>query len=310
MQLDSLTVLQVQKKNALAPQFDLVESFYVESCLRKLWVTNENYFSLTALELPPQVEVFRGIEAYHLLLKISCGLKSELIGETDIFGQLKSAWAQYLDSHTALSKELCPWFNRLFEDAKDIRTGFLQGLGGAQSYGGAVKKLLAFRPGDSVLLVGAGALAQSIAPFLHETDLHIWNRTPEKATELSQLIKTHHPLSSPKLIHSSQELALAWAFVKTVIIAVPGEGIKLPAFEQTSPGTLILHLGLLRQNVASGTPVLTLDDVFEIQKQQSQNQLDQINLAKKACWERAQLRDLGQGSVTMPHSWEDLALFE
>jgi hypothetical protein len=51
-----------------------------------------------------------------------------------------------------------------------------------------------------------------------------------------------------------------------------------------------------------------LDDLFALEKSQGAVRSTQIIQAARACEEKAKLRSLGS-SITIPHGWEDLALF-
>ena len=72
------------------------------------------------------------LEAYRLLLEILCGLRSPMVGETQVMGQFKAFLASLDREHA--------WVNRvgqrLLTDARDVRTRHLQGLG-SRSYGSA-----------------------------------------------------------------------------------------------------------------------------------------------------------------------------
>ena len=100
-----------------------------------------------------------GDEAYAFLLRFACGLESRLIGETEIFGQVKESWREFSATDTDLSRELAPLVQQLFQDTKEIRAHQLSGLGSA-SYGSQVRRLLGGTAGGTTLLVGAGLLAQ------------------------------------------------------------------------------------------------------------------------------------------------------
>jgi hypothetical protein len=54
--------------------------------------------------------------------------------------------------------------------------------------------------------------------------------------------------------------------------------------------------------------VVSLDDLFEMQKKIKDVSSVQLVQAEKACEERVLLRALG-GSLSVPHGWEDLVAF-
>src|SRR5690349_14295498 len=96
-----------------------LEAFHIDTCQRTIWVTQQD-----KIEHFPQTgaEIFQGQQAYQFLLRVACGLESRVIGETDIFGQLKEAWKKYSKSRNRLSTQLLPWIQRIFEDTKEIRS--------------------------------------------------------------------------------------------------------------------------------------------------------------------------------------------
>lgn len=99
--------------------------FVLRTCQRTLLLTMEtNPFVGDPLS---GAELVSGANAYLYLLETICGLKSKLIGENEIVGQFKQAYKAYAlnilkDSRVLLVLE------KLFKDAKDIRTQYLIGI--------------------------------------------------------------------------------------------------------------------------------------------------------------------------------------
>ncbi len=96
-----------------------------------------------------------GEEAYALVLEIVCGLRSPLVGETEVQAQFK-AFLSSLDPST--HGWLLQFGQRILADAKSIRHEYLQGLG----VGGYGRLALRGAAGARLAIVGAGALAQDI----------------------------------------------------------------------------------------------------------------------------------------------------
>ena len=77
----------------------------------------------------------------------------------------------------------------------------------------------------------------------------------------------------------------------------------------------IIHLGALRKQCGAWLNVAgfhSLDELFALQKQQDEARTELFARAHRACAEKARLRGLPGspgGSVTLPHGWEDLAVF-
>jgi glutamyl-tRNA reductase len=100
-----------------------------------------------------------GIEAYEFLLQVICGLKSPMIGETEVLAQFKGFLKRYPNtiSHKISSK--------LIQDSKKIRTKFLKNYG-CQTYGSiTLKESKSF---ERIILLGAGALTQDILPIIKD----------------------------------------------------------------------------------------------------------------------------------------------
>ncbi|MDR3605859.1 MAG: hypothetical protein P4M08_00595 [Oligoflexia bacterium] len=317
MGLESLRVAQVQK-NAQSSQSlastDLAIAsepgiFFLNSCQRLLWVYFEdrqpdfkNGSSLGNLQ------IFKGVDAYRFLLRVASGLESQILGETDIFGQMKAALKNTPSLGSVVSFGVQKIFQQIFEDTKEIRSRYLENLGGT-SYGSLVRKYFENRSAKVTLLVGAGALGESVAPYLQEGELLIFNRSVAKAETLSRGLK------SATVVTPENESA-AWARADRVIVCIPTDAAadeeRVRAFLSGNGGAReILHLGCTRAQAGIWAEIQGakfLDDLFRLQKSQSEARSLCIASAKAACDERAKLRGLG-GSVSIAHGWEDLAIF-
>jgi glutamyl-tRNA reductase len=296
-------------------------TFHVDSCQRWIWldassVEGEGKSSDLGDFALNGAEVFAGADAYQFLLQVATGLESQVIGETDIFGQLKEAWKVYSKNASLLASELAPWMQKLFEDTKEMRTQYLQNLGGS-SYGSLLRKLL--REKKSVagpsLLIGAGALAEGIAPYL-DTELFISNRNQERAEALAALLRKQNPEARIRVLSCFEEEQEAMKTVARVIVAIPvkvppnGMDAKRITYLQTRSDIHVIHLGA-RSGESKEWDALpffdSLDSLFEIEKTLSRTRSVQVERARVACRERSKLRALGGSFVA--HGWEDLAVF-
>ena len=116
-------------------------------------------------------------DAYRLLLEILCGLKSPMLGETQVMGQFKVFLSSLDGTHGWLNR----LGQRLLADARDIRTRHLQGLG-SRSYGSAVRRHLS--DCAHAALIGTGKLAQEVLPFLADDGRQVdqWGRRDDAAS--------------------------------------------------------------------------------------------------------------------------------
>jgi hypothetical protein len=323
MSLKSLCVIHRHKaRGPLAPSpnspdaFSLSGAFYLDTCQRTLWVSMKEEFERAFETIDfSGYEVLTGVAAYSFLLRVATGLESQVLGETDVFGQLKEAWRKV---STELDADVDFYIQKIFEDTKEIRSRYLQHLGGV-SYGTLVRKFLQTKKNaDPTLLVGAGQLAQSVGPFLLEQEIWIINRSIDKAHALAEELMREYS-ARVRVLETQEEQKHGWEVASQAVICVPvdealdparleiwREGNKAAGRDRT-----ILHLGAQKNQSGpwqSLEGASYLDDIFELQKAQGEVRSLQIGLALRACDERAKLRALGN-SVSIHHGWEDLAVF-
>jgi glutamyl-tRNA reductase len=298
-----------------------LDYFPIDTCQRRLAICDgPEMLALMRGEFPDDgaLESFEGADAYAFLLRFAAGLESKLVAETEIFGQIKTAWREFCDRGSPLARQLSPWIQLLFQDAKEIRSQHLSKLGSA-SYGSQTRRLLGDEAGGGpTLLVGAGQLAQSVAPWLPGSELWLWNRTRERAVELARELAKREPARPVRVIDSGLEAELAaWRCARNVIVCVPSDAPKdaarVAAWQQRiDRGGRVIHLGLGADGAApwSELPELvSLGALFEMLQAQSEQRRRQFERARRACQEKALLRSLSANS-SHPHSWEDLAAFD
>jgi len=257
-----------------------------------------------------------GVEAYSFLLRFACGLESRMVAETQIFGQIKRAWHDYCETSAPTIAQLSPWMQKLFQDTKDIRTRFLTGVG-SSCYGSQVRRLLAATGNEGpTLLIGAGQLAQTVAPWIEASEVWICNRSVARAHELAAQLRVRHPVRVYVVIDSDIACELnAWARASDIVVCVPAhpeyDGRRAAVWRSRSGNGQLIHLGTDARGTAcwSQLPGFTsLQDIFTTLQTQSHQKLRQIQNARHACAEKALLRSLDSNG-TQTHSWEDLAAF-
>lgn len=112
-------------------------------------------------------------DAYALLLEVVCGLRSPIIGETEVQAQFK----QFLATDAQADPGLVRLGQRVLGDAKHIRHKFLQGFG-AHSYG---RLAAGYLTGERLAVIGTGALAaQVIHAAPAEMRVDVWGRSSER----------------------------------------------------------------------------------------------------------------------------------
>jgi len=181
----NLIVLHSESRARDEEHFDGL--FHWKTCMRTVYVGDSRIFDLSEFHAKETVyQKFEGFEAYKLLLKIISGLKSRLLGETEVMGQFREVFKNEALPVSPLGDYLQKLRDRLIEDSKKLRTNYLRNLGD-QSYGGLAYRYLKGR--KKVTLVGTGQLAEKLLPWIlkekRET-VRITGRNLERLTELAQ----------------------------------------------------------------------------------------------------------------------------
>ena len=232
------------------------EAWVIDTCQRTVIVSAGRAAHeriVARLPVASRAQGYAGTEAYAFLLRFACGLESRLVGECEIFGQIKESWREFASAPNPLSRKLDGWVQRLFKDTKEVRAGPLSRLGSA-SYGSQVRRLLGDASEGPTLLVGAGQLAQAVAPWIETPELLLWNRTVDRAHELARLVKERHPQRACRVLEASAAAELeAWSRAGDVILCVPADeardAARIAAWQARAPhGGRIVHLGLGESN--------------------------------------------------------------
>ncbi|HEY7776164.1 MAG TPA: glutamyl-tRNA reductase, partial [Kineobactrum sp.] len=150
-----------------------------------------NYHHLSVSELRVAAYHFEAGEALQHIVKVASGLDSMVLGEPQILGQLKSAYAVAVAAGT-LGGDLERLFQRVFSIAKKVRTDTAIGENPVSVAYAAVDlagHIFSDLSHCSALLVGAGETIELVARHLVEAGVKrivIANRTLGRARELAQ----------------------------------------------------------------------------------------------------------------------------
>jgi glutamyl-tRNA reductase len=160
-------------------------AFVLKTCQRSLVLTF-HHIPFSSTHLPPH-EIHSGEAAYVFLLETICGLKSKLIGENEIVGQFKEAYKIYAQQ-TLKDTRLLMILEKLFKDAKEIRTQYLIGIS-QKTYASITRKhLIQKAKANHVVVIGSGALAEDlINQFKKKAQVSICARNEAKVLELATL---------------------------------------------------------------------------------------------------------------------------
>jgi glutamyl-tRNA reductase len=173
-----------------------------------LWMAN--YHHLSAQELLHCAYHYEAEEALRHMMQVASGLDSMVLGEPQILGQIKSAFAVAATSGT-VGGELGRLFPRIFSIAKRVRTDTAIGENPVSVAYAAVDlagHIFSDLKATSALLVGAGETIELVARHLIEAGVGkivIANRTLKRARELAQKFDAEAVLLSEipaQLVHS------------------------------------------------------------------------------------------------------------
>jgi len=140
----------------------------------------------------PHLYVYEEREAIRHLFRVAASLDSMIVGEPQILGQLKQAFAQARE-HGAIGNTLDVILSRAFSVAKRIRTETEIGSNAVSVSYAAVelaREIFGSLATKTVLIIGAGKMSEGTARHLIRagaSEIFITNRTQERAEDLARL---------------------------------------------------------------------------------------------------------------------------
>ena len=136
---------------------------------------------------------YEDIKCVRHLFRVASGIDSMVVGETEVFGQVKKAYESARNSGAA-GPALHRLFQRAFRVAKQVRSR-TEITRGAVSVGSVAvdlaQKIFGNLAGRKVLVLGAGETSERTARALASrgvADLRVSNRSAERALQLAQLV--------------------------------------------------------------------------------------------------------------------------
>jgi glutamyl-tRNA reductase len=155
-----------------------------------------NQFHLRPDELDPHVYEFREKDAVRHIFRLASSLDSMVVGEAQILGQVKEAYAT-ARAVGSVRGQLDQLFTRAFAVAKRVRTETEVGSSSVSIASVAVelaKKIFGTLQGKNVFLIGAGKMSELAARHLiaHGCgSIFVSNRTYERAVGLAHKFDGH-----------------------------------------------------------------------------------------------------------------------
>jgi len=150
-----------------------------------------NYFQMERSVIDPHLYEYREQDAVRHLFRVTSSLDSMVLGEAQILGQVKEAYAT-ARAVGAVNSQLDQLLTRAFAVAKRVRTETAVGSSAVSVASVAVelaKKIFGSLNGKSVYLVGAGKMTELAARHLlaHGAgSIFVANRTYDRAIRLAQ----------------------------------------------------------------------------------------------------------------------------
>jgi glutamyl-tRNA reductase len=149
------------------------------------------HFRLKSEELDPHLYEFREKDAVRHVFRVASSLDSMVVGEAQILGQVKEAYAT-ARAIGSVHGQLDQLFTRAFAVAKRVRSETAVGSSSVSIASVAVelaKKIFGTLEGKTVFIVGAGKMSELAARHLiaHGCEsIFVSNRTYERAVGLAQ----------------------------------------------------------------------------------------------------------------------------
>ncbi|MGE5308689.1 MAG: glutamyl-tRNA reductase [Deltaproteobacteria bacterium] len=231
-----------------------------------------------------------GREAVRHLLRVAASLDSMIVGETQIFGQVKDAYFAAREANVC-GRNL----NQLFEEAikigKRIRTETGIGKGAVSVSTAAIelsRKIFESLDGKKVLIIGAGKIGEMTVKNLYSRGVStvvVANRTFEKARELAGVFggsairfdQVHEALNSADIVISSTS-APHFVLTKDDIAAAMRARGSSPLF--------LIDLGLPRNidpgaNDVDNAYVYNIDDLAQVRDANIKDRMREAGKAER-----------------------------
>ncbi|MBI5958489.1 MAG: glutamyl-tRNA reductase [Chloroflexi bacterium] len=186
---------------------------------------------ISAADVAPYVEASTGLEAAEHLFRVSCGLESMALGESQILGQVAQAH-ELAQAHNTLGTALSLLFRSALHAAKRSRSETTIGSGSASvSSLGIARAEEACGPlaDQNILVLGSGEMAEAVVKSLVQRDVRqitVLGRTAANARRLADLYQVEvRPMTDLK-----EALAKA-----DVLFTTSGAPLTILAFEDVAP---------------------------------------------------------------------------
>ncbi len=258
--------------------FGLKEVFVLSTCNRtEIYGLTENaddLINLLCLETLGDVQTFnqsayikKGTNAIEHIFNVAAGLDSQILGDYEIVGQIKSA-AKFSKQHHHLGPYLERLVNTVLQSSKSIKnktqlsSGTISVSFAAAQY---IKKQFQDFSDKNILVFGTGKIGsntcKNLVDYLGTKNITLINRSPEKAIELAEKLN----LKTADISELDNEIELA----DIILVATNAEEpVVLASHIRSNQNKLIIDLSI-PCNVAESVrylPNITMVNVDELSK--------------------------------------------
>ena len=260
-----------------------------------------NNCDLDSTELNTCSYQYQNEEACRHLMQVCSGIDSMVIGETEIFGQVKQAYKQALTEKT-VGDDLTKIMPYIFMVAKQVRSSTditTNHLSLAYTLLQLTKSVFTVEK-STILFIGAGEIITKILKIFQEDNLHkiyIANRTTEKA----KLLATNAKATVIDLAEINNYIQSVDIIISGISSPLPiiGKGLIERAIEHKSP-KLLIDLGMPRNmepeiSSVKNAYLYNLDNIHDIlsknianRKAAAKNAAKIIDIEAKQCFSRFQ----------------------
>ena len=248
-----------------------------------------DYHRLSLDDLRACAYVHSDNDAVRHMMRVASGLDSMVLGEPQILGQMKSAYAVAREAGT-VGPLLGRLFQATFSTAKTVRTDTAIGENPVSVAFAAVslaKQIFADLHRSQALLIGAGETISLVARHLHDQGVKrivVANRTLERASQLAEQFGAHAVLLSD----IPQELAHSDIVISSTASQLPilGKGAVERALKQRKHKPMFMVDIAVPRDIEPEVGELddvylyTVDDLHEVIEENLKNRQDAAQAAE------------------------------
>ncbi len=214
-----------------------------------------------------------GLSAIRHLFRVISSLDSQVLGENQILGQIKSAYLKAKEAGAA--SKIFPFiFEEAIKIGKRVRSQTQIGLGAVSISTAAVemaKKIFAELKGKKILIIGAGKIGELASNYLYGKGIEmvlVANRTFSKAQELANKFKGK-AIKFDKLYEALAEVDIVLSSTNAPHFLVTRDKVQELILKRKQRPIFFIDLGLPRNidaevNKIDNVYIYNLDDLKKV----------------------------------------------